>query len=235
MPARKGLISYDGLPISSGGGHGLGRLHPAEAWDAVRRFLQTCTTAKVPERISIDIHDFHDEDAAQSARLLAAAVARFYLSSREHRRQDYSGKGSTRSWDLPPTLGDQALEWLSAESLSPGWLGGPAHVNLDFQFRLKSTAGEELPFQASGDYLDYVYSGYGIVFGESVARLRFSARSTLSLVLFLPFEAPDEYLANYAAFLQANLPIKLSRHHWKHWTLTKKGNSYVGRRMPPPI
>ena len=61
---------------------------------------------------------------------------------------------------------------------------GPAKVALDFQFRLKSPSGVELPFQRSADYLGQIYDGYGILLGESGCRLTFAARSALSLVMF---------------------------------------------------
>jgi hypothetical protein len=136
---------------------------------------------------------------------------------------------------LRPTLAIAAVDWLSAaEPLAQTWLGGPATVQLDFQFRLRSPDGAELPYQRNEDYFGQIYSGYGIVIGESVSRLRLSARSSMSVVMFLPFEEPNDEFQEYARFLQRNFPVKFSKHHWKHWNLTKKGTAYTGRRMPAP-
>jgi hypothetical protein len=39
---RPALIVYDGLPVSSGGAHGLGRRGPADVWAQLSRFLHEC-------------------------------------------------------------------------------------------------------------------------------------------------------------------------------------------------
>lgn len=235
MALRSGLISYDGLPISSGGAHGLGRLRPSMAWKAFQGFLSTCTTATEPKRVSITINETPDVDPESSQRLRDSAKKMLGVSGRPHRRQDFGDKGRACSWNLSAALADTAVEWLSAaEPLSANWLGGPAKVALDYQFRLKSPNGTELRFQRSDDYLGQIYNGYGILLGESGCRLTVAARCALSLVLFIPFEEPDDEFWEYVAFLQENLLMRFSSKHWKHWKLTKKGNVYTSRHIVPP-
>jgi hypothetical protein len=215
MPTRRGLISYDGLPVSSGGGHGLGRLRVREAWNAAQRFFSACTTATEPHHVLIGINDLAEVDPVTTAQLRDAAIAKLGVSRRSDHQQDYGDKGVTQLWELRPALVTSPVDWLSAaEPLAPTWLGGPATVQLDFQFRLRSADGAEIPYQRSEDYFSQIYSGYGIVMGESVSRLRLSARSSISIVMFIPFEEPNDEFQEYARFLQGYFPVRFSKHHW---------------------
>jgi hypothetical protein len=235
MAARSGLISYDGLPIKSGGAHGLGRLRPAAAWKAFRRFLSNCTTATQPTRVSITINDEPGVDPATIKSLRDSAKTMLRISSRPNQRRDFGEKGTSCSWDIPAGLADAAVDWLAgAGPLAPNWLGGPAKVAVDYEFRVKSPGGEELPFQRSEDYLGQNYDGYGVLLGESGCRLTLESKCALSLVLFLPFEEPDADLWKYARFFQKNMLMSFSKSHWKHWKLSKKGNVYTSHRITPP-
>ena len=58
-----------------------------------------------------------------------------------------------------------------------------------------------------------------------------SGRSTVSLFLNFPFEEQTDEFLDTAAHVQAGLSFPLSQKHWKQWRLTKKGTSYLGRRI----
>lgn len=51
----------------------------------------------------------------------------------------------------------------------------------------------------------------------------------------MPFEEPGAALWEYVAYLQSHLPFRFSQKHWKHWRLTKKGTSYVARKIKDPV
>lgn len=230
-PGRKGLISYDGLPISSGGAHGLGRLKPAQAWQALQRFLAACTTASEPNRVSLTINQTPDVEPAALESLIASAQSTLKLQTGQ--RQECGELGVSYDWDLPDAQAGAAVEWLAAAKPVHNRLGGTARVSLNYRFCLKSADGSELPFQTNKDYLGQKYDGYGTGLGESGCRLTLSARSALSILMFLPFEEPGAELWNYVGFLEEHLPMKLSNSHWKHWKLTKKGDNYISRRVSP--
>jgi hypothetical protein len=234
---RTGLVSYDGLPVASGGGHGLGRLTPQHAWDATRSFLGGCTTAALPSKLTLAINSVEDAEPGLSDRLRESAVATLGLHPSPHDRRGYGAvTGSTLLWRLSPEQIVAAVAW--RESLGPlraDWLGGPALLSMDFAFRFRTATGDgELPFQGAPFYREQPYDGYGVLLGESGCRLNLGARSTLSVLFFLPFEDVGSELWEYVAFLEAKLPFKISPKHWKHWRLTKKGTSYVGRRVKRP-
>jgi hypothetical protein len=128
-----------------------------------------------------------------------------------------------------------AVAWReSLGALPSNWLGGPAVLRIDFACRLREQAsGEALPFQEASSYLGQAYDGYGAMLGESGCRLTVSSKSTLALLLFLPFESPNEAAWDYVSFLQESLPFRFSTKHWKHWRLSKSRTSYVGRKIAP--
>ncbi|MBW3589956.1 MAG: hypothetical protein KY429_11105, partial [Actinobacteria bacterium] len=52
MTLRSAVITYDGLPISSGGAHSLGKRPPGEVWPDLLTFLSTCTDFKLPDQVN---------------------------------------------------------------------------------------------------------------------------------------------------------------------------------------
>lgn len=236
MATRSGLISYEGLPIASGGAHGLVRLKARDAWSATLQFLNECTTTVAPRRVTLALNGVEDTPPPLLERLRESAVAELGLYPSPHDRREYGSRGSTLTWHVSTDRAPQAVAWRdSVGPLPSNWLGGPALLSIDFQFRFKSPDGLELPHQNSESYLRQAFDGYGALLGESGCRLTLSSRNTLSVLLFLPFEEPGPDLWRYAAFLQSRLPFRFSLRHWKHWRLTKKGTSYVGRTVKEPV
>jgi hypothetical protein len=52
---RSSIITYDGLPISSGGAHGLRTRSPKVALKHVRDFLRICTDNSIPSDVFIEV------------------------------------------------------------------------------------------------------------------------------------------------------------------------------------
>jgi hypothetical protein len=238
VTARAGLISYDGLPVGSGGGHGLGRLGPHEAWSATVDFMRACTTASPPRDVTLTINSVEDTEPGLPDRVRESAVAALGVYPAPNDRRSYGNtKGETLLWRLPPQQAAAAVAWRhSLGRLPSNWLGGPVVISMDWKLRFTAAAdSRELPNQGATAYLAQPYDGYGTVLGESACRLTLSSQSKLSTVFFLPFEAPGPELWQYAAFLQSKLPFQFSPKHWKHWRLTKGGTSYVGHKIRDPV
>jgi hypothetical protein len=233
MAPRRGLISYDGLPVSSGGSHGLGRIGPRAAFDAVERFLGTCTKTTAPRRATITVRFEDHTQPALIAALHASAASQLGVRLADVNQNTYGGT-MVQDWPVSTKRAADTLEWLAgAKGLPKTPQGDAASVTLDYHVRLKAMkGGAELGFQKPDCYLRQAYDGYGVTLGRSGCRIVLGeSRSSMSTILFLPFEEPGPELWQYARFLQTHLPFKFSHKHWKHWRLTKKGNSYVGRRI----
>jgi len=235
MTQRTGLVSYDGLPVSSGGGHGMGVTRPLKAWVAFQNFLAACTMASTPTATTVAIHPTPTVDPRVIDTLKESGRFLLGLSASPDRSDDWQNSGSSQSWQIANSKAAQAINWLElAGRQQKHWLGGPAEVSLDFVgLRLRSLDGQsEVPFQGGDNYLNQSYNGYGVILGESRCRLRLMTnRCTLSMILFLPFERPDQDLWEYVGFLQSQLPISLSQLHWSNWLLVKKGTAYLNRRL----
>jgi hypothetical protein len=107
----------------------------------------------------------------------------------------------------------------------------PFVVAAHLSFRLlKPNPDIVLPGHDS-DLYGYFSPSPGQLLGSSQFFARISGRSTVSLFLNFPFEKQTDEFLDTAAHVQAGLSFPLSQKHWKQWRLTKKGTSYLGRRI----
>jgi hypothetical protein len=200
------------------------------------RFLTECTSATGPRRVTLAINSDEETEPALIEEIKESAVATLGLHSSPNDRREYGVRGRSLMWTVAPEQAAALVVWRHALGpMKSNWLGGPALVSMEFKFRFTAApGGDELPYQGSTFYGEQAYDGYGALLGESVCRLTLSARSSLSVLFFLPFETPTPELWQYVGFLQSRLPFELSEKHWKHWHPTKKGTSYVGSKIKNP-
>jgi hypothetical protein len=226
------VITYDGLPKSSGGAHSLGRLDFHEAWARVASFLTTCTDYTVPS----DVHFQLGTGKRVSRRFARKTCAKLTLRHSIPTIGNVIGYEETYlDWNVCGHRIQQLIDELASYQPFPDhWLDSPLilAVGACFNFILPETR-EVLPFQGPQYYLHQAYDGYGSVLGQSKIYLRLTTRSTLSAFFCLPFETPDRGFENYRAFLQEHFPFRLSNHQWRHWELTRQGTSYRRRKVRP--
>lgn len=209
-------VAYDGLPISSGGAHGLGRITAREALDSWLRFLSSCTQAAPIESwfdfpdtpgLNVDADVFgliEDRFPSQSGRFLVAA--------------DQVDDAIALFESLEPL---PANEW----RMAPVWLWFTA------QFQLRSPSSDALwPGQDPAEFGHFQTPG-GVLLGTSSTRLILQAKRSMGLSLSIP-DATDDDLDEIVPWLGAALPFRLSPKHWTRWTRTRTG-SYRGRRIAP--
>lgn len=225
------VITYDGLPTSSGGGHVLRTRSPVDAWGQVKSFLSACTDARGPADSSIEI-------------VAGEGIPRGFSDPLEKDLTERHGRGTQRVFGAPDTVYEWPIEASQVEyyvdliqQLTPlpvhqlRWQ--PISVNSLYKFSWLSTEQVLLPNQNADCYLHFKPS-YGQVLGESHLYARISERSSVSVFLNFPFLEPSDAFARQARFVQRHLPFQFSSKHWKRWRLTKSGNSYVGRKIPAP-
>lgn len=220
MDIAASAVEYDGLPSSSGGAHGLGRMPARTAFEAWMRFLATRT-------------DGGDVTAVYELRLAPRTV-------QAHRLR----RAVARAFPVDPWLSglrpvatarlDEALSLL--ESLEPiptdRWGMAPVTLSCRSRFRLLHPDGGLWPGQDPARFPQPEHLTF-VPLGSSATSLELSARRSMTLNLTIP-EATDADLARIVPWLQEALPVRLSANHWRRWTLTKDGNSYRPRRIVPP-
>jgi hypothetical protein len=213
-------VVYDGLPISSGGAHGLGRVSARSAHAAWRGFLDRCTEPS-PVRCWFE---FPATPGLLADRGIVGAVEREFPRGDDGRH--------VVAWhrvELALSL-FESFEPLpvNASGMAPVWL----RFTADFRVRLPD-GSRVWPDQDPARFGRFETPG-GIRLGASSTRLLLQAKRSLGLGLSIP-EASDSDLAQIVPWLQAALPMRLSPKHWTRWTQTKSGLSYRGRKIAPVV
>jgi hypothetical protein len=216
MPQLDSVVVYDGLPIRSGGGHGIQRLDSVAALDAWRAFLDICThNPAVQTRFEID------ESRKPSRAVLRQLKSQF---------------GDQHEWltpwyPFPPSRLNEALAWLERVLPVVTHADGQSSVQLaaDANFHLRRADGGVWEGQESEQFGNFTTPG-GALLGVSATRLTLSAQRSMSLTLSLPL-ATDEEAKQARSWLQPHLPFRISDKHWTRWTLDANGRTYRPRRL----
>jgi hypothetical protein len=209
-------VVYDGLPISSGGAHGLGRVSARGAHAAWLRFLDRCTD---PLPVACWF-DFPATPGLSADRDIVLRIEGEFPRS-ENARHVVAANRIDDALSLFESFEPLPV---NASGMAPVWLWFTA------DFRLRSPASSRVwPGQDPARFGDFETPG-GIRLGASSTRLILQAKRSLGLSLSIP-EASDTDLAEIVPWLQAALPMRLSSKHWTRWTLTNSGRTYRGARI----
>jgi hypothetical protein len=218
MTQAESAVAYDGLPISSGGAHALGRVSARQALKAWRDFLVACTQ---PGPIACWFALPMTPELTVESEVVARIGTSFPNRSRDR-------------FPVPLERIDEALDLFESIEPQPANQWGMAPVWLWFtaDFRLLAPDGSRVwPGQDPARFGRF-RTPAGVQLGASSTRLVLQARRSLGLTLSIR-DASDEELHQVVPWLQASLPMRLSAKHWTRWTLTKSGGSYRGKKITP--
>lgn len=205
---------YDGLPVSSGGAHGLGRISVHDAYSRWCEFLSACTS---PRAITCAF-DLPNTPELRVDRSVRALLVRTF-------------PGNDGKFPVPTDRVGEALELLTALEPQPTnrWGMAPVWLRFSADFALRRPDGELWPHQDPSEF-GYFETPTGVRLGASMTSLILQARRSMGLLLTVPDATADD-AAVLVPWLQAHLPFRLSPKHWTRWTLTKNGRTYRGRRQ----
>lgn len=225
----KSIITYDGLPVSSGGAHTLKSRNPSVALGQVMRFLGSCVAAQEPTQCSIELVSGAGISKDFSDRLLNQL-------NHEHGSHSTRGLGPNTGhrWQIPLEAAEAVAKMISDISPLPVHPHGLQPIALEVQQKFCFVSQHDssvLPHQGMENYANFA-PGYGLELGISQLYARISEKSHVSVFLCFPFTETSAAFFEYRSFIQENLPFKMSDAHWKMWSLTKRGNNYVGRKLP---
>jgi len=228
---RFGAITYDGLPISSGGAHSLRQKGFVEGFNSLQGFVDLISLERRPSSVALELFN---SGAGGYSHFMAL---RWEFSKRFRGKQGRAvGEHFGHQWEVQPS--ELGLLIHDLERLRPiplvGYAGRSLVVHVYWKLIFSDRTGEPLPFQTRDNYRDFEV-GFQLYLGESILYARISENSTASLFLSLPFEAVHPECVELATRLQEAFPARLSTKHWKRWTVTKKGTSYLGRKIPAPF
>jgi len=214
MSPAESAVVYDGLPLSAGSSHGLGLVTAGRAFSSWVAFLDTCTESSP----IIGWFSFPDTPGL----VVSPDVRRQIESAFPYRTAAVLFRGRAPTRRLP--CSSPSSHCPSTGGMAPVWLWFTADVLL-----LRPETGELWPGQDRALFGDFVTPG-GVKLGASSTRLILQAKKSIGLSLSIP-QATDADLATVVPWIQAALPLRLSTKHWSRWTLTKRGDSYRGRRI----
>ncbi len=230
MP-RNAIITYDGLPISHGGGHTLRVKDPKSAWKKVSHFLHTCTDFSKPESIYVRILKGPSIPSSFSRKTIFGCLLKYGFP----RVEKFLGY-AWYDFRLPYSQLNEVLDLVERTCKkipsTQNMIYGPIslHITTKLKF-INPETNAPLPFQTKQDYSNF-QPNYRFHLGESVLYSILSSKSTTSVFFSIPFEEQTPKFLEYAQHLQKHLPFRFSTKTWKRWHLNKKQTGYVGRKIP---
>lgn len=213
--ASAAAFTYVGLPIGSGGAHGLGRMSVAKAYEATERFVATCTTVTHRSEPRVTLQQVPELNLPSS---IPTALRHAFGDSRGG-----------------PTTAERGLELLSEIAPQPTnqWGMAPVWFVSSTTVQLNDPAtGAPIPGQEPAAFNGVEYE-WKVPLGLSQVRLMLDNRASLGVELCIPNTDPD-VLGRVVPWLQEHLPFRFGAKHWRAWLPTKTG-SFVARRMPDPL
>lgn len=219
-------VTYDGLPISSGGFHSLGRMPRRVAFDRVTAFIEACTEPIGPVDYWFNLPQV--PDLPPQPHLEQELERRFgkrgglFLA-----KPDRLVIGEDRVAEALDFLDDVDPQPMNQWGMAPIWLWMTASFRL-----LDPSTGRQLPGQDPHRFRGAVYA-VGTPLGTSELSLILHNRAQLGIQLCIP-DADTDCLNRVIPWLQDHLPCSLSPKHWLAWTSTRS-DSLKARHMTPSL
>ncbi len=212
------FISYNGLPVSSGGGHGLGKLKPFEAYQKTKEFLQKFGDNSFPNLITLEQYKAENNEY-NSSELHWEARKKFGWLPRKEVWKFPEGKQRLWHWNIAYRRKDAAIKYLEKLEELPKHQFGPLDIRMNWQFKLIDLQTKKLlPGQHRLPTIDFRIP-------NNSARLTLSHTSTLAIWLAFPFSDPEnEEFQSYVAEMKMHAPFEFSQKHWRFWKKSESGN-----------
>ena len=206
------FISYEGLPINSGGAHSVSRKSPKVNFESTQKFLNLFADKTKPKSIDLTLYDSKNKEYS-SLKLLSKLTWKFGIPKTRH-----DGYIRTWTWTLSENNIEKGFETLKLNNELPKNPAGPITLSFYWNFHFKDpNTNQVLPNQELIPELDFRIKNSRIY-------LRLSKKSTISVWFALPFEKIEKYESEFIKELKYNLPFKTSDKHWRIWKKSEKGN-----------
>lgn len=209
------FVSYEGLPVSAGGAHGLGKKTVSESYADTLEFLKTYADTFFPHEVNLTLYKDKSFNYRQLKWKLMKQFGLFPKSS-SWNMGDYKQKFWT--WRIESDKVADGLDILVNNSDLPEHPFGPLTMSILWHFKfVDPLTKRRIPNQESIPTLDSRIH-------NSRALLTLKKKSTLSVWFAFPFTNEDEEFKTYIKELVKHLPFKPSDKHWRLWTKSEVGN-----------
>ena len=206
------FISYEGLPINSGGAHSVSRKSPKVNYDQTLGFLNFFSNKTQPKSIELTLYESEKKEYS-ALKLLPKLTLKFGIPKTRN-----DGWLRTWTWNLTEKDIKKGFETLELNDELPNNPAGPITLNFYWNFHFKDpNTNQVLPNQELIPELDFRIKNSRIY-------LRLSKKSTISVWFALPFEKIDKYESEFIKEIKSKLPFKTSDKHWRIWKKSEKEN-----------
>jgi hypothetical protein len=203
------FITYDGLPISSGGAHRINGRPANEIYDSLSKFTSTLTNTNKPHRLFLEYNSTISSNASKFKTvwklILACGPPKLSLGNY------YATRQLKWRWMLRTGSMNKAIKLQSQYeniTLSVLWY----FYFIDLNSKKMLPGQDAIPVIHPRLQNSHIYWRHG-------------KTSSISLWFILPFNELDTATVDYIKLLQAHLPVKLSKNHWRIWRKNKNGPS----------
>lgn len=210
------FISYEGLPINSGGSHSLGKKPVDKIYSDTLNFLEKFTNGCKPIESHLVFYSSQN-GSYKTVPIIWQLVKSFGIPSYNNwnlgkNRQHFY------TWKLQPGDTKKAFKLLHTFSNLPENEYGPIVLSFKWHFQFIDPltkevfeGQDEIPVIDSRQYNSQIY-------------LRLSHKSTISAWLTLPFSELNDNSKKYIKLMTNHLPFNTSDKHWRLWKKSKKEN-----------
>lgn len=206
------FISYEGLPINSGGAHNVSRKSPKLNYNLTLDFLNLFANNAEPKSIELTLYESAKKEYS-AIKLLPKLTLKFGIPKTRN-----DGWLRTWTWALSDKDINKGFKTLELNNGLPKNPAGPISLKFYWNFRFKDpNTNQVLPNQELIPELDFRIKNSRIY-------LSLSQKSSISVWFALPFEKMEKYESEFIKNLKSNLPFKTSDKHWRIWEKTEKGN-----------
>lgn len=206
------FISYEGLPINSGGAHSLGKQTALENYTQTIQFLNRFADTNKPINIELILYQ-SEKKQYDTLKLIAKLSWKFGIPKFKN-----DGLLNSWSWKLSENEIEKGFEIFKLNKEFPENSKEPLVLSFLWYFSFIDPKTKQiLPNQEKIPELDFRLKNSRIY-------LRTSNKSTISVWFAFPFEQLGKYETEYINDLKSCLPFKLSEKHWRIWKKSEKGN-----------
>jgi len=216
------MITYNGLPISSGGAHSIRNKDLKSAWDNCNQFISSISHKLVEDTYTLDVY--------VGCKGIRKYLWKLFLQLGIPSKIDFaSAKDLYIRWCITPKSVPKVIDFLiSMETLPEYWLG-PIHFYREGQFLLKDpVTGNELPDQNFHNKFEDE-NGRGDKTSISNFRINFTSKVSISTWLVLPFEELNKAFYEYIDFMTKTAPFSFSDKQWRKWKYSKGKKLYASK------
>jgi hypothetical protein len=215
------FITYEGLPVNSGGAHSLGKMQVDNVYADTLTFLKKFASNDTPTKTDLIFYSSQNGSYKMLPNLWSIikvfGIPTYNNWKLGNTRQHYF------TWKLKFSDREKAFQILEKFSKLPANDFGPIVLSLCWHFSFIDPISKEiLDGQDKIPIMDFRQH-------NSQLYLRLGQKSTISVWFAFPFQELNDKSRDYISSVSRALPFKPSDKHWRFWRRSKsdKWNPHI--------